>query len=77
MNYGKDGYKGVTETWNIVQHEVINSDFTQYVLTSKKVQFWKIKVIFYYFSITVEMLWCSRIQGLDKYYIFRILQFRS
>jgi CD63 antigen len=22
MNYGKDGYKGVTETWNIVQHEL-------------------------------------------------------
>ena len=24
MNYGKEGYKGVTETWNIVQHEVCN-----------------------------------------------------
>jgi len=22
QNYGKDGYKGVTETWNIVQHEL-------------------------------------------------------
>ena len=22
QNYGKAGYKGVTETWNIVQHEV-------------------------------------------------------
>ena len=22
QNYGKEGYKGVTETWNIVQHEV-------------------------------------------------------
>ena len=22
-NYGKEGFKGVTETWNIVQHEVI------------------------------------------------------
>ena len=24
QNYGKEGYKGVTETWNIVQHEVRN-----------------------------------------------------
>ena len=23
QNYGKEGYKGVTETWNIVQHEVV------------------------------------------------------
>ena len=22
QNYGKDSYKGVTETWNIVQHEL-------------------------------------------------------
>ncbi len=22
LNYGKEGYKGVTETWNIVQHDV-------------------------------------------------------
>lgn len=21
-NYGKPGYRGVTETWNVVQHEV-------------------------------------------------------
>ena len=25
QNYGKEGYKGVTETWNIVQHEVRNT----------------------------------------------------
>ena len=25
QNYGKEGYKGVTETWNIVQHEVRNN----------------------------------------------------
>lgn len=24
QNYGKDTYKGVTETWNIVQHEVLS-----------------------------------------------------
>ena len=22
LNYGREGYKGVTETWNIVQHEL-------------------------------------------------------
>lgn len=22
LNFGKDGYKGVTETWDVVQHEV-------------------------------------------------------
>ena len=29
MNYGKEGYKGVTETWNIVQHEVCNERIIQ------------------------------------------------
>jgi len=24
LNFGKEHYKGVTETWNIVQHDVIN-----------------------------------------------------
>ncbi len=24
QNYNKEGFKGVTETWNIVQHEVRN-----------------------------------------------------
>ena len=22
LNYGKEGYRGVTETWNVVQHEL-------------------------------------------------------
>ena len=38
QNYGKDGYKGVTETWNIVQHEVDKSgSFITFYGSNKKI----------------------------------------
>ena len=37
MNYGKEGYKGVTETWNIVQHEVCNERSTHMSGTGSRV----------------------------------------
>ena len=60
QNYGKEGYKGVTETWNIVQHEVRKS----FIFT----------ILFLHCSPLVEMLWCSRIFGLGKHDFRRRVQ---
>ena len=27
LNFNKEGYRGVTETWNVVQHEVLDQYF--------------------------------------------------
>ena len=61
QHFGKEGYRGVTETWNVVQHEVLlkiaNLAMTQKLLTLYASTF----------QSSDELLRRPGVQGLDQH----------